>query len=268
MHSVGEQLKQARQQQNISIEDAARALNISKNILMQFEANNFSLSLSPIYIRGFLKAYAAFLKLSVSSISAEYDKLLNKTKERPIFVNPINEEAEVKDEVSERPLLIVKITKWAQTIQERIRQLPKRQKMIVGSVLLVAFILLIWPSHKEDPLATPDQESELNAENLDELVASSNKPIRIQGAQAKGNEVIYESISLIASGTVKVLVRKASDKQVVFSGILNEGERKAIDKSDALQIFFSDGDHLLISRSSNGTLIRPQTAGRGFVLIQ
>ena len=267
MHSVGEQLKQARQQQNISIEDAARALNISKNVLMQLEANNFSLSLSPIYIRGFLKAYAAFLKLSVSSISAEYDKLLNKTKERPIFVSPINEEAEVKDEVSERPLLIVKITKWAQTIQERVRQFSKRQKMLVGSVLLVAFILLIWPSHKEDPLATPDRESELNAENLDELVASS-KPTRIQGAQAKGNEVVYESISLIASGTVKVLVRKASDKQVVFSGILNEGERKAIDKSDALQIFFSDGDHLLISRSSNGTLIRPQTAGRGFVQIQ
>ena len=267
MHSVGEQLKQARQQQNISIEDAARALNISKNVLMQFEANNFSLSLSPIYIRGFLKAYAAFLKLSLSNISAEYDKLLNKTKERPIFISPSNEEAEAKDEVSERPLLIVKITKWAQTIQERIRQLSKRQKMLVGSVLLVAFILLIWPSHKEDPLATPDRESELNAETLDELVAL-NKPTRIQGAQAKGNEVIYESISLIASGTVKVLVRKASDKQVVFSGILNEGERKAIDKSDALQIFFSDGDHLLISRSSNGTLIRPQSAGRGFVLIQ
>ncbi|MCQ2955994.1 MAG: helix-turn-helix domain-containing protein [Opitutales bacterium] len=267
MHSIGEQLKQARQQQNISIEDAARALNIGKDVLMQFEANNFSLSLSPIYIRGFLKAYAAFLKLSVTSISAEYDKILNKTKERTIFVSPIKGEAEVKDEVTDPPFLLAKITEWAQTIQERIRQLSKRQKIIVGSVLLVAFILFIWPSHKEDPLATPNTESELNAENLDELVASS-KPTRIQGAQAKGGEVVYESISLIASSTVKVLVRKASDKEVIFSGILNEGERKTIDKSDALQVFFSDGDHLLISRSSNGTLIRPQTSGRGFVLIQ
>lgn len=267
MHSIGEQFKQARQQQNISIEDASRTLNISKDVLMQFEANNFSLPLSPVYIRGFLKIYAAFLKLSVSNISAEYDKVLNKTKKHSTSVNPIKDEPDVKDGVTERPILLVKINEWARIIQERIRQLSKRQKIIVGNILLVAFILFIWPSHKEDPLSTPDIESELNVENLDELVVSS-KPIHIKGTQTKGDKAVYESISLIASGTIKVLVRKVSDKQVVFSGILNEGERKTIDKIDALQIFFSDGDHLLISRSSNGTLIRPQTSGRGFVLIQ
>ena len=75
-----------------------------------------------------------------------------------------------------------------------------------------------------------------------------------------------ESITLVASAPVQVFVRTERDKKRVFFGTLEAGARQSISKEAALQVSFSEGGNLIIKRS-DGTAIRPQTSGRGWIRI-
>ena len=75
-----------------------------------------------------------------------------------------------------------------------------------------------------------------------------------------------ESITLVASAPVQVFVRTEQDKKRVFFGTLEAGARQSVPKEAALQVSFSEGGNLVIERS-DGTAIRPQTSGRGWIRI-
>ena len=75
-----------------------------------------------------------------------------------------------------------------------------------------------------------------------------------------------ESITLVASAPVQVFVRTEQDKKRVFFGTLEAGARQSVPKEAALQVSFSEGGNLIIERS-DGTAIRPQTSGRGWIRI-
>ena len=75
-----------------------------------------------------------------------------------------------------------------------------------------------------------------------------------------------ETITLVASETVQVFVRTERDKKRVFFGVLEAGARQSVPKEAALQVSFSEGGNLIIERS-DGTAIRPQTSGRGWIRI-
>ena len=75
-----------------------------------------------------------------------------------------------------------------------------------------------------------------------------------------------ESITLVASAPVQVFVRTEQDKKRVFFGTLEAGARQSVTKEAALQVSFSEGGNLVIERS-DGTAIRPQTSGRGWIRI-
>ena len=75
-----------------------------------------------------------------------------------------------------------------------------------------------------------------------------------------------ETITLVASGTVQVFVRTERDKKRIFFGTLEAGAQQPIPKEAALQVSFSEGGNLIIERS-DGTAIRPQTSGRGWIRI-
>ena len=59
MQSIGERLEEARKKKGISIREAAEATKIRGDYLQQFENNRFDINLTEIYVRGFLRAYAA-----------------------------------------------------------------------------------------------------------------------------------------------------------------------------------------------------------------
>ena len=75
-----------------------------------------------------------------------------------------------------------------------------------------------------------------------------------------------ESVTLVASAPVQVFVRTERDKKRVFFGTLEAGARQSVPKEAALQVSFSEGGNLIIEHS-DGTAIRPQTSGRGWIRI-
>jgi transcriptional regulator with XRE-family HTH domain len=72
MQTIGERLEEARKRKGISIREAAEATKIRGDYLHKFESNQFEIKLPDIYIRGFLRIYASYLKLPPEKINADY----------------------------------------------------------------------------------------------------------------------------------------------------------------------------------------------------
>ena len=63
MQTIGERLEEARKRKGISIREAAEATKVRGDYLHKFESNQFDINLPEIYVRGFLRTYASYLKL-------------------------------------------------------------------------------------------------------------------------------------------------------------------------------------------------------------
>jgi cytoskeletal protein RodZ len=72
MESIGENLREARHNKKVSLEDASRATRIKIEILEQLEADEFDRLAAPTYTKGFLKLYAEYLGLDGPSVVEAY----------------------------------------------------------------------------------------------------------------------------------------------------------------------------------------------------
>lgn len=75
MQTIGERLEEARKRKGISIREAAEATKIRGDYLHKYENNQFDIKLPEIYVRGFLRTYANYLKLSGEKVVNDYQAL-------------------------------------------------------------------------------------------------------------------------------------------------------------------------------------------------
>jgi transcriptional regulator with XRE-family HTH domain len=75
MQTIGERLEEARKRKGISIREASEATKIRSDYLHKLESNSFDLNLPEIYVRGFLRGYANYLKLNSDKVLADYKAL-------------------------------------------------------------------------------------------------------------------------------------------------------------------------------------------------
>lgn len=75
MQTIGERLEEARKRKGISIREAAEATKIRGDYLHKYESNQFDIKLPEIYVRGFLRTYAVYLKLPGDKIINDYHAL-------------------------------------------------------------------------------------------------------------------------------------------------------------------------------------------------
>lgn len=75
MQTIGERLEEARKKKGISIREAAEATKIRGDYLSKFESNQFDINLTELYVRGFLRTYATYLKVPADRILNDYASL-------------------------------------------------------------------------------------------------------------------------------------------------------------------------------------------------
>jgi len=75
MQSIGERLEEARKRKGISIREASEATKIRGEYLHKFESNQFDIKLPEIYVRGFIRTYANYLKIPADKIVSDYNGL-------------------------------------------------------------------------------------------------------------------------------------------------------------------------------------------------
>src|SRR5215471_1946532 len=80
MPTVPEQLRQARQAQNLTVHQVAEITKIRTDHIRALEEGNYSVFSAPVYIRGFVRTYAGIVKLDVPQIMAALDAELGQNK--------------------------------------------------------------------------------------------------------------------------------------------------------------------------------------------
>jgi cytoskeletal protein RodZ len=79
MSTVAEQLCQAREARNLTVQQVAQITKIRTDHLIALEEGNFDVFSAPVYIRGFVRTYSSLLKLDVPQVMAALDNELSAT---------------------------------------------------------------------------------------------------------------------------------------------------------------------------------------------
>lgn len=79
MSTVAEQLRQAREARNLTVQQVVDITKIRTDHLRALEEGNFDVFSAPVYIRGFVRSYSTLLKLDVPQVMAALEAELAQT---------------------------------------------------------------------------------------------------------------------------------------------------------------------------------------------
>ena len=79
MPTVAEQLRQAREARNLTVEQVAGITKVRTDHIRATEEGNYDVFSAPVYIRGFVRSYSTLLKLDVPQVMAALDVELGRT---------------------------------------------------------------------------------------------------------------------------------------------------------------------------------------------
>lgn len=141
MPTVAEQLHAAREAQKLSVQKVADATKIRTDHIRALEVGNFNVFSAPVYIRGSVRNYAAWLKLDVPKIMEELDNELNRS-----------------EKYSEPPPLSEESVTALDRVMFLLAKLNLKAALVIGAVLaflVIAWIVTIVVRHhnSRDPLA-------------------------------------------------------------------------------------------------------------------
>jgi hypothetical protein len=139
MATVAEQLRNAREEKKLTVHQVGDITKIRTDHIRALEEGNFDVFVAPVYIKGFVRTYAALLKLNVPEVMAALDKELSQTEK---FAEP--------PRLSEQPKGILD---W---VMLQLSQVNWRiASVVLGALVLVGGVYLIVSAArkaKADPL--------------------------------------------------------------------------------------------------------------------
>lgn len=141
MPTVAEQLRAAREKQNLSVQELAEITKIKPQYVLDLEEGNYDAFSAPVYIRGFVRNYAGAVRLDVPETMAALEAELAQT-----------------EKFREPPSLI---PAQRGPLDYIMLQLSRLNWRVVGAVVVLSGITLgglwgyrTWQAHRvKDPLA-------------------------------------------------------------------------------------------------------------------
>jgi hypothetical protein len=90
--SVGPALRKVREARGVTLEEAARDTRVRLEFLEAIEAEDFHLLLGDVHLRGCLRTYATYLRLSPDKVVAMYEADLGREDEMVVVPPPVRSE--------------------------------------------------------------------------------------------------------------------------------------------------------------------------------
>lgn len=276
MQSIGERLEEARKRKGISLREAAEATKIRSDFLGYIEQNKMDFDLPEIYKRGFLKNYARYLKLDVDKIMTDYNaQQLSNSRLGKKGGGEWFGQMEIKKQEGEESInqsepqepapygrIGAKPTRSEEADAHQADQEEEADKtfymkiglIFVGTLALVFVVFgLIWAILGSGGSDQVTDTPELRDDPTE--VANTTLPA-----------VDSNSVTLIASGNVYVLVKQQSDNQELYRKTMSAGETVTLQKDGAVDILFTAGENILIE--TGGERLRPSTSGTAKITIK
>ncbi|HZP60745.1 MAG TPA: helix-turn-helix domain-containing protein, partial [Opitutaceae bacterium] len=254
MQTIGERLEEARKRKGISLREAAEATKIRGDYLHKFESNQYDLKLPEIYVRGFLRTYAGFLKLPADKIASDFDALGRSNSRSPRMPSreiygrmDLSVASAASGPESETPPAAPAEEESAPEAQPPPRRLPQpfRNNMPSPGVpidvvlkiafafvaVIVAIFLAVWGVR----LAFSGAKRPGPTITTGEMVAAQPLP--------------EQTVTLVALGPLDVQVKQELDNKIIYRGTLAAGERVPIVKRGAIFITYTVGKNLQVEIS-------------------
>ena len=87
---IGETLRAARRQQGVSLADAAAETRVRESYLAALEEEDFAALGGDVYVKGFLRSYARFLRLDPEPLLASYRSQYERPTDEPQLAPPMS----------------------------------------------------------------------------------------------------------------------------------------------------------------------------------
>ncbi|MFT3831494.1 MAG: helix-turn-helix domain-containing protein [Opitutaceae bacterium] len=267
MQTIGERLEEARKRKGISIREASEATKIRSDYLQKFESNTFEIGLPDIYVRGFLRTYAQYLKLSTEKLLTDYASLgfgevreTRRHQEQREIIGRIDlPEASRPAPAPAAPPPPAPVEPALPRSAPTPRSVPtavvtgapsadRRQKLkmpfIVGGAGLALIVLvLVIRAFLSD--SSPSGSTATGGPSANQAAAANDRNL----------------IRLIALGNVRAQVVQASDNRVLFDGDLIRGDTRSILRSGLVRVSYDVGRNLQIE--VQGQRFRMSADGQG-----
>jgi hypothetical protein len=294
---IGERLEEGRKRKGVSIREAAEATKIRGDYLLAMEDNSFEIPLPQIYVRGFLKNYARYLKLDPNKILTDYDAhLLGKSSRPPGMVSRSGRESlgsvEIpgEDEAGEDQVVITEApeddgpdpeltfnldnknetrptpppptldregTRHDQESLNENKTLYIKIGIVFAAIIVVSIILVVMIQLLTRDKSTPAINPEL---------ASPPAEIVVEEPAAITTSAGPDTILITASDNLTVIVEQTVDRKRLFSGSLNTGESLSLEKEGPVSIRFTNGAALTIEK--DGQILRFPKTGVGRTVVE
>lgn len=252
MQNIGERLEEARKRKGVSIREAAEATKIRSDYLHKFESNQFDLNLADIYVRGFLRNYAFFLKLPVEKLMNDYTALgRGETRSRQpsreiygrmeVSVASADERASEKSSTPEREEVSAPAadnSRRATGLNRSGSSLPQGpaispQLIFKGGIAVagvLVLLLIVWA---------------IKAIVSDPVPAVDRRPV--QAAANPTQPATDQTVTLIALDTLRVKVMTVDGSRVLLPDTtLVRGQTETVAKTEPIYIYASAGKNLQI----------------------
>jgi len=126
MESPGKFLRTEREHRNLSLAEVAAGTRIKEHLLRALEEDRYDVFPAPLYVRGFLSAYAKYLGLEPREILLRYD---NHLRNLPLPPSPVSRLP--RKQIPRKPL-------W--TTKDRAKRRPFAFYIIAGGLLFALFV--------------------------------------------------------------------------------------------------------------------------------
>lgn len=229
MKNLGAKLKAAREAMQLSLRDVADATRLRINVLEKMEDGSFDYDLQEVYKRGFLRIYAAFLKLNVDDIMREYNTAVAMRSEsgrRRLVVESEPEQETKFEDASE-----------AQSQQDN-PDMTARYIKLGGALVLVILVIVVVVLVVSSLTSGAQQAPVAEAPVSDVSAAQMNADASEQTLLIHAYDDVYVSVA-----------KNANVSNVLFAGTMKAGTTKSFELTEPLQIRVTDAGKVKFVRN-------------------
>lgn len=258
--SIGEQLRETREAQGLTLEAVERAIRIRAKQLAALEADDYTVFASALQARGFLRNYAAHLGLSADELLAE---AAAKAKPKPLlppFSRPAAKpaptpEAEVEDTQplppaprTSAPRISAPRPSLANPTRAWVSRIFTRDLAVGLMVTLLVGVLLLWGGWQfaqgafspPTPTATLSPSPTLNSAQAASTFTAT--PSATEPTSALPTPLPnYVGVNIILRAEQRVWVRVAVDGAETFTGQLAPGATREFVGNSVVEVWTGNG---------------------------
>jgi len=262
---LGQYLKDAREERNISIEEIHKETKILKRYLAAMESGEFSvIPGGDVYIKGFLRNYCTCVGLEPSSVIELYSRLKgDNVEEKSILISSNTEPVQI-DVVSN------KFSGYSETNYKKIFAIALSGILVI--VLLISIRTLMGRHVPEDKVSPAVQEPVPEVTDnfqVEETPQVEEKKVLVEVIEDSSRNTTYviddEAIEITMDKIIdRCWISVQRDGEQDFEGILNPGDSKTWKAEESIKIRI--GNPAAINLLVNGNdLGRPREGARDFI---